>query len=153
VETWSADGFVEEYAKSDPLLLTQLSRPSRMSDADFSSRVSTRAQQEGSTTPAILVDVFWEDTGTELVIELPGERQAQKLLNALHGRLPFGRELTLVSRKCPPIRFRPAAQFDINWSPQGLVIDGNLDERNVARIVSFVRPNAPGAVVRLPLNG
>ncbi len=150
-ETWSGSGFVEEYAKRDPLLLTDLNRVSAMSDLAFSDVANARATAEGSEIPAVALDVRWEDTGSELVIEFPGDQQAQKLLNALRGRLPFGRTLLVVSHGGPPIGFKPAESFDINWSPQGLFIDGNLDEPNVARIVGFIRPDSPGSVVRLPL--
>jgi hypothetical protein len=152
-ETWSGTGFVEEYLKRDPLLLTDLHRASAMADGTFRTAVDTRAEAEGSEIPAVALEVYWEDTGSDLVIEFPGEKQAQKLLNALRGRLPFGRALLVVSPGCPPIGFKPSERFDINWSPEGLFIDGNLDEPNVARIVEFIRPDAPGAVVRLPLNG
>jgi hypothetical protein len=151
VETWSPQGFVEEYKKSDPLLLTDLTRPSRMADVTFRKTVAARASAEGSSVPAILLDVSWEDTGDELVIEFPGEQQAQKLLDALRGRLPFGEKLLVISPDGPPIGFAPAKEFDINWSDRGLFIDGNLDEPNFSRIVDFIRPDAGGATVRLPL--
>jgi hypothetical protein len=152
-QTWSPRGFVEEYAKRDPLLLTDLARPSAMADADFCARVDGRAEEEGSELPVILLDVAWQDTGTELVIEFPGGREAQKLLDGLAGRLPFGNSLEVVSRRSPPLTFRPAEAFAIAGSPKGLIIDGHLDDANLAAILAYADPNAGGGTVRIARKG
>ncbi len=151
IETWSAGGFAEELAKRDPLLLTDSGRASLMEDATAREVIDRRAHEEGSTNPVIVSDMYWEDNGSELVIEFPGGADAAKLLAALHGHLDFGQPLLVATRTTPPITFTPADAFDINWSPDGLHIEGRLDEPNLARIVSFIRPDAPGSVVRLPL--
>ncbi len=151
IETWSAGGFAEELAKHDPMLLTDSTRASLMNDPSAREVIDGRAREEGSSNPVIVADMYWEDTGSELRIEFPGGADAEKLLAALHGRLDFGQPLLVATRTSPPITFTPADTFDINWSPDGLHIDGRLDDPNLARIVSFIRPDAPGSVVKLPL--
>ena len=151
VETWSGDGFLEEHCKRDPLLLTDLGRASLLDDPSFRETVDRRAKAEGSTRPAIAVEVAWEHTGTGLVIEFPGGPQAAKLLAALRGRLPFGHRLIVLSPHCPPIAFRPAERFHIDWSPEALVIDGGLDDPDVARILELIQPESSGTRVTLQL--
>lgn len=151
-ETWSPASFGTLWRQHDPLLLTDLARASLMDDPAFRDAAEAGARAEGSTVPAILLDVAWEETAEALVIELPGGREAQKLLDALRGRVGFGRQLVVVSNRSAPIAFRPGAEFDISWSQNGLILVGDLDEPNMAQILSYVRPDAGGGIVRLPLS-
>lgn len=151
-ETWSPHGFMEEYLVRDSLLLTDLSRPDAMEDSGFRSRVDERAEREGSEIPAFVLNVYWQMTPSNLEIEFPGGREAQKLLDALQGRLSFGQPFTVICREAPPIHFVPSAEFAIDWSSDGLTLHGTLENVNIAGILEFVRPDAPLSVVRIPLS-
>lgn len=142
-ETWSPEGFMEEYSVRDSLLLSDLSRPDAMKESEFRSRVDERASREGSEIPAFVLNVYWQMTPTNLEIEFPGGREAQKLLDALHGRLSFGRPFEVICREAPPIQFVPSDEFAIEWTSGGLILYGTLENANMASIVEFIRPDAP----------
>ncbi|MBL4636806.1 MAG: suppressor of fused domain protein [Kofleriaceae bacterium] len=140
IETWSASAFIEEYLKRDPLLLTDLKRESAMQDMDFRTKVDARAKAEGSTTEAILLDVYWSlDEGT-VSIEFPGGDEAAKLMAALEGRLPFNEQLVVLAHDCTPIIFRSADEVAFHIEDSALVIEGKLGSAAFHEITKAIRP-------------
>ena len=150
IQTWSTEGFLEELDALDPLLLTALERSSFMDVPAFATIVDMRARHEGSRCPAFVLEARWDVTDTHLEIELPGGREAAKLIAALHGRLPFGEPLTVISRVSPPITFLPGMAFDIQETERGLELTGSLDSGGLAKLVASIDPRQPGTTIQIP---
>ena len=138
-ETWSGASFVDEYRGRDPLLLTDLNRPSAMADESFALRCARRAEDEGSRVPAILVDVAWQATPGGIVLELPGGREAAKMRDAILGRLPFGRTLLIAGRRSAPLVFRPAEVPRMQATPEGLVLEGAFEHAPAQRVLTALQ--------------
>lgn len=151
-ETWSGWGFAEEFAAKDPLLLTDLHRSGLMADDAFAAVVNSRADQEGSEMDSIYAEVYWKAKRRELRIEFGGGKQAQKILDAIHGRLGFGQPLVLMSPNSPPIVFTAREEPDIRWTDEALYISGLLGDPNIESIMQYIRPDAPASVVRVPFD-
>jgi len=143
IETWSASAFIEEYLERDPLLLTDLRRTSAMQDAAFQTNADARAKEEGSTTEAILLDVYWAVEESTLSIEFPGGAAAAKLLAALEGRLPFNRQLVVMAHDCGPIVFRNADDVGFHLEEGALVIEGTVGSAAFHEISKAIRPENP----------
>lgn len=143
IETWSASAFIEEYLERDPLLLTDLRRTSAMQDAAFQTNADARAKEEGSTTEAILLDVYWAVEEGTLSIEFPGGAAAAKLLAALEGRLPFNRQLVVMAHDCGPIVFRNADEVGFHLEEGALVIEGTVGSAAFHEISKAIRPENP----------
>ncbi len=153
IMTWNGASFLEEYTSIDPALLTDLERPSAMAQQGFVDTVNERAHKEGSIVPAIQSDIFWYPEDGALIMEFPGGAEAQKLLDAFHGRISFGERLMVIPRQnCPPLHFNPPREFDMILNERGLFISGNLEDSMLKDLVALINPDESGSVVRLDLS-
>lgn len=147
VETWSARGFLEEMTKVDPLLLSPPMRRSLMEDATFRVAVDHRAAVEGCEMDCAVFDLAWRQDDHGLEIELPSGRGAKRLLDALHGRIGFGRPLLAVSTRSSPVEFLPGPPA-IEASEQGLRLCGDLRDGPIAGLIQAVR----GGMTVMPIS-
>lgn len=134
VDTWSRSEFIEAYAARDPLLLTDLNRPSAMDDPEFRAAVDARAASEGSEVEAFRIDASWTIGEDAVYVRLPAGREGRKLLEGLRRRVPFGEELTILCPSSPPITFTHG-EFDLQIASSHLVIGGDLDDPTMLEIL------------------
>jgi hypothetical protein len=147
VETWSASGFIEELRKCDPLLLSPLDRPSWMSDVAFLSAVEVRAAEEGSDMDSALFDVAWAMTDRGIEIALPAQgRAADRLREAICGRVGFGRRLAAFSRSSPMIAFEPAGP-QLEVFNDALVLGGDMDAPIIRAMLAALDAGQPRLVI------
>jgi len=124
-ETWSFRGFLEELVKIDPLLLSPPMRACHLDDPDFRRIVDGRAAAEGSDVDAALFELRWEPTASGALLHLPRGQAARRLLDALQGRLGFGRRLVAFSMAAPPVVFTPGPH-EVRITPRALELSGDL---------------------------
>jgi len=137
VETWSPRGFIEELGRRDPLLLSPIARRSWMDDVQFLAAVERRAADEGSEMDSAMFDVAWSMSEDRVVIELPHGRGAERLREALCGRIGFGRRLGALSRTSPMIAFEPQ-QHGIKVFRDALMIGGDLDSPTLRALLAAI---------------
>lgn len=147
IETWSTRGFLEELRARDPQLLSPLARPSWMSDPAFRGRVETRAAEEGSEIDAAQFDLAWTVSERGVEIALPQGRAADRLREAIYGRVGFGRRLAAFSRvRSPMIAFDPAAP-EVEVFQDALVLGGGLDAPIIRALVGALEDGSPSLVI------
>jgi hypothetical protein len=145
VETWSPRGFLEELRRRDPLLLSPIGRTSWMSDRDFRAAVERRAADEGSELDSAMFEIAWTFDDRGVVIELPRGRGADRLREALCGRVGFGRRLGAFSRSSPIIAFEPDRE-GIDVLEDALVIGGDLDSPAIRALLAALDAGDPQVV-------
>lgn len=150
IETWNCSRFIEEWAAEDPRLLTDPQRGTVLRGS-LGGRCRARATTEGSSVGQLYIEggfTFTEDGGLEL--HFPGGHQAQRIKDVLRARLAFDRPLFLVG---PPgagtVAFIPGSPFSAEVQDDQLVFYGSLADPELQEILSFLRPDSPGATVRL----
>lgn len=107
-----------------------------MGDPSFTSACKVRAGQEGSSIPAVKLNVSWSEKGDTIELKFPGGAPGAKLADAIQGRLKFGRGLVVVSTLGPPIVFEPAEVFALHVTAQGLVVQGALHDAAFIRFLA-----------------
>lgn len=145
VETWSARGFIEELEKHDPLLLSPITRESWMSHPALRTAVELRAADEGSEMDSALFDFRWSVTDRGVVIELPQGRAADRMREAICGRVGFGRRLGAFSASSPMIAFEPEAT-GVEIFQDALVLGGALDAPPVRALIGALDAGEPRLV-------
>jgi suppressor of fused-like protein len=148
VETWSVRGFVEELLRRDPLLLSPPERPSWMSDVAFRTAVEVRAAEDGSEMDAALFDLAWAHTDQGIEIELPAGRAADRLREAICGRVGFGRRLVAISRSSPAIAFVPDAP-PIQLSDDALIFGGDMTAPMIRTLLAALDAGQSQLLIRL----
>jgi hypothetical protein len=136
VETWSAAGFLEEMLRVDPRLLSPPQRRSLMDDPSFQAAVDRRAAAEGSDIDAAMFEIAWRQHADGLQIQLPSGQAAKRLLDALRGRVGFGRPLLAVSSSSPPIEFVPG-EPSVHVG-RALRLSGDLETGPIAALIAAV---------------
>ncbi len=140
VETWSAKGFLEELRAVDPLLLTPLKRTSLVDDPAFRARVEKRFAAEGSDMDSVMFDVAAISREGRLELTLPGTPAGrERLINAMVGRVGFGRKLVAHSAQgSRPIVFALAAA-KTGAAEQYFVVSGDLEQGDAAEVLRALR--------------
>ncbi len=141
VETWSAKGFLEELLRVDPLLLSPLTRPSHMAHPEFAREVDRRAAEEGSEMDSATFDLAWHHAGDEAELSLPTGQAARRLLDALIGRIGFGRPMLAFSFASKPVEFLPGPP-GVEVSASALHLSGDLSDGPIAELVRALRAGA-----------
>lgn len=90
VKEWDAQAFLKEFARTNPLLLTDLERPSILADAAQAASYRARAEADGSSMVSTFVEQCRVLPGKPLVWEI-GALGVDSLLRGLKGRLLHGR--------------------------------------------------------------
>jgi len=122
IEAWNAERFCELIARENPLLMTDLDRPSFLEDASFSEQVRECTLQDGSSTPAMYTPYLrYVESGEETKFVL-GALMATGLSNHLLGRIPFGRDLTVYSDDFS-VQFVPGDTFSFSHSEDEVQIE------------------------------
>lgn len=150
VETWSAKGFLEELRRVDPLLLSPLERACWLDDAGFSATVAQRFEREGSDIDAALFELLINHDGGQLELYFPKTEGGRKrLLDALVGRVGFGRRLVALTRFTPPIDFSLRVGPKSSFSPRGIEITGDASQGDAAAVLNALRSGAPSVTLTM----
>jgi Suppressor of fused protein (SUFU) len=144
--TWDPAAFLELVRGEDPLLLSPLQRASYMTT--LQAAIEPRAQREGSVVEGVLLVLGWQQLPNAVRILLPQGPAARQALNAIRGRIGFGRKLVAFSSAGAPITFVPGpAGMDI--TQQGLEVAGDLASPPISTIVDGLSSGAPSVDLAL----
>jgi hypothetical protein len=144
--TWDPAAFLELVRGVDPLLLSPLQRASYMTT--LQDTIEPRAQREGSVVEGVLLVLGWQQLPNAVRIALPQGPAARQALNAIRGRIGFGRKLVAFSSVGPPITFVPGpAGMDV--TAQGLELTGDLASPPISMIVEALSSGAPSVDLAL----
>lgn len=114
---WNASRFSELMQESNPLLITDLTRQSSLTNRDFVGRVQELSQAEGASASIMCTNEFrvLRDPQQNKVVLAVGAIVAPSLGKRLLGRIPFGREFRLVGEE-DEISFKPGDEFTVQTS-------------------------------------
>jgi hypothetical protein len=114
-ELWSPAHLLDEIARRDPSLTTNLARPSWSSDIALASAMRRGARAEGSATVALVVPgLRWSRDGNEWIIRMPAALLPH-VFQVADVRMPFGRKLLLHD-------YDPAPRSEVGLSPTAISI-------------------------------
>jgi hypothetical protein len=138
---WNTMALLEVLAPRLPLYVTDIDRPSLLSDPELAEAVRAGIERDGSSSGLLFVGTAgWEEEGGGTTLRL-GALQAPMIRQSLRGRLPFGRSLAIQSQDGGVLRFEPADGFGVERLDGGNlsigVPDAALDD-----LVDAVRPEA-----------
>ena len=90
IKAWSSSGWLALWQETNPLLVTDLDRPSLLSDPAFAAEVEGRTEAEGSMLTGLNVDVLdWDESpdGVELTL---GALSIEPVITLLRQRVGHG---------------------------------------------------------------
>ena len=120
VQTWDAEKFLGTILKRDPILLTDLRRPTWLADASFAREVDEGRRRDGSSQSVAFVGkAEWEARDDARVVL--GAKAVHSLLRVLPWRLPFGRPLA-ISGSRQTIRLVPGESSTWRAEPEVLIV-------------------------------
>lgn len=137
VKDWRCEGFLELVARYDPLMTTDLRRPSYLHDPRFREACQLGAQREGSSHGSSFAsEVRWQTTsqGVELTI---GAIAVPDLLRMLRLRLPYNRSYRLHGRR-GTVKFRPGLRGGFHVQGRELEVEVPWDA--ASRMAETLRP-------------
>ena len=122
IKAWHTREFAALAAKHMPLLVTDLRRASLMNDPEFAASVAQGIARDGSSTGLLFADrVAWQagdGPGNRPLHITLGATAAGEAAAVLPGRVPFGRELTLLSSS-HAVAFAPGKSCSWTYSEGG----------------------------------
>jgi len=105
-EAWDTERFLGLIQRSDPLLLTDLKRSSRLLDPSLAQEVQQGSARDGSSQATLFAAKVEWSVGVAAQVTL-GANAVSQLLRLLPQRLPYGREFALAGSR-QLVRFEPA---------------------------------------------
>ncbi|USB32980.1 suppressor of fused domain protein [Paenibacillus sp. YPG26] len=146
MQAWNTIGVLREASESGrlPLYVTDLSRPSLLSDSQLCEKIRLCAARDGSSTGFLFVDQLeWEERkgllrGVSYHLSL-GAKQASVISQVLPGRLLKGNPLTL-SSSGNRVTFYPGGDSDVTVQDSG--IDLTLSKDAVQELADRLEPVA-----------
>jgi len=120
LQGWDAEKFLGLLSTRDPLLLTDLRRPTWLGDPSFAREIDERSRQDGSSQYIAFVGRAEWEAGADARVTL-GAKAVQSLLRLLPLRLPFGRPFALSSSN-HVVRFDPGESAGWRVDKETLVI-------------------------------
>ncbi|MCA9618747.1 MAG: suppressor of fused domain protein [Myxococcales bacterium] len=119
-DAWDGEAFLDVLLGQEPMLLTDLARPSLLADPVRAAALWARAEAEGSSSEGAFVeDLAWEPA-EELTLRI-GALFLPALLRGLRHRLPQGRDFVLTTPN-GRLRLAPGAVFGFDGSEDDLVL-------------------------------
>jgi len=153
---WHTARVLDLLRETDPLLVTDLSRASLLSNTSAAKRIHEGIDRDGSQSDRVFVaKVEWEATGrgpTRALNVTLGARAVESLLPKLRSRLAHGRDFALVGKE-QTVRFRAANEWKwavrdgtptLDLSPAALAA---LRERLPVKRGRYELPELPGVVL------
>ena len=114
---WDAQGVIDLLAELDPMMLTDLDRPSLFDDAALAAQIRARMDREGASASFDSGgDVRWEKDGDGVVVTL-GALYVKAPLRGLRRRIPFERDYVLRARG-RQLKLSPAGQVALSASDE-----------------------------------
>lgn len=135
ISSWNASAFLELRSRTDPFLLTDLSRGSWLTDRAFATEVVARTRQDGSSCGWLSV-VLDCDTASEPACVRVQSIAVDSLSRRLLGRLPYGRELTLNDQD-HTVMFKPGEQSRLALVEGAVII--TLRRDHAAKLAELLR--------------
>jgi hypothetical protein len=109
VKDWSCGRTLEYVGRQWPLLITDLSRDSVLSDTELAAEVRKQAEEEGSSQGEVFVkEARWQTNGDSLVITV-GATAASDIIRLLRSRLMHDRPFAVYGRK-QGVAFQPGSR-------------------------------------------
>jgi hypothetical protein len=138
ISSWNASAFLELRKRYDPLLLTDLSRASWMTDAKFAAEVARRSEQDGSSCGWLALELECLTKSDPVCVRVQSIA-VQGLRRRLLGRLSYGRELTL-NGKDATVVFRPGKQSRMRLVEDAVTI--TLKDDHLRELAEALQPHA-----------
>jgi suppressor of fused len=139
-QDWDTSALLEVLRSSAPLLATDLSRTSMLSDAGTAATVRDAIATEGSSMGGIHSDdLEWTISGDRVEIAL-GATAVPRLLRMLRGRLPFDRPFS-AQGPTMSLNVSPGEAFDAHDAGED-ALHMTLSPADVAGILAALRPIA-----------
>jgi hypothetical protein len=138
ISSWDAAAFLQLHGRDDPLLLTDLSRVSWMTDAKFAAEVARRTEEDGSSCGWLAL-VLECDVASDPVCVRVQTIAVDGLKRRLLGRLPYGRELTLNGKEATVV-FKPGKQSRLKRVEDTAII--TLQKNHLIELVELLQPHA-----------
>lgn len=122
-DLWTPQGFLGCFSQRDASLCTEITRASAAADASFVSAIEAGSQREGSQISFVAVPgVQWgQDESNAVLVEFPGGAHAQRILQMIRARLPFGKHLLVHDidpEKSDAVAFEPG-EGEISFRNEG----------------------------------
>ena len=141
IQDWDAEKFLDELAKDNPLLVTDLSRNCLLDDPAIRSMVEAEIDRDGSKCGLLYTEASrWairNDSVGDVAHVSIGANQAERFVKLLRGRIPYGRDFHLLS-KYGSISFFPGDRASWTTDDTGLTI--TLTKPLATRVAEQVRP-------------
>lgn len=142
--SWDTAKFLKLLAKDDPLLVTDLSRKSRMSDPTFAAKVEKLWKREGSSCEVVFCKVSLDRRKNPPLIRMQSIG-VERLLRQLLGRIPFGNDFTLQGPDLA-VRFRPGPRSQARLSKNRFTI--TLKQEHLRELTESLKPK--GGLYKIP---
>lgn len=152
---WKTARLLDVFRPKLPLLVTDLSRGSMLSDPAIRRAVDEGAARDGSSTGYLMTDLLRWAHRKRLLREpvydiVVGTQQVEEFTRLLPLRLPFGRNLLLAGDDQTRVLFEPADRDDVVVADGQLVL--RLTPTTVRALAETLRPDAGSyAVAGLPI--
>jgi suppressor of fused len=122
IRAWNAKGVLDLLAEGNPQLVTSLTRPSLLADPGRAGRVAERTATEGSSSGATFATQLAVAHEGETVRLQIGARAVESVQTLLGGRIPFGRDFTVLGGDTS-VLCRPADAPSLSAEGNRLVLD------------------------------
>jgi len=133
LDLWSPEGFRACLVARNPQLVTAIDRAHYTSDDAFVSTIRAGSRKDGSTVSHVAVPgVLWgQDEETHaLTVSFPGGAHAERILEMVRARLPFGRHLLVHDTdpaKTDAVVFEPAGALGFRNEGRTLIMSMPAD--------------------------
>ncbi|GAA1262467.1 hypothetical protein Psi02_74920 [Planotetraspora silvatica] len=145
---WDALGLLGVLRTRLPLLVTDLTRDSVIDDPDLAAAIEDGARRDGSSTGGLYVqEARWKtDSRPEKTVLTFGANAAERIAQALAGRLPYGRDLSIAAPG-GGVRLRPGDHVTVTESGDGYV-EVEIPPDVLSELTTVLHPTAGVHVLR-----
>ncbi len=153
VKAWNSGAFVSMIARTNPLLVTDLTRQSMLADAAVAREVQIRTEAEGSSTGGIYIDHLTWEIGDQVAVEI-GASAVSDLVRLLRDRVGVGQD-AFVEGRYSAIRLRSGEAWA--HATDDAVLSVTLPPSEASALASLLQPRAaeyilpslPGLLIRI----
>ncbi|GAA4977132.1 suppressor of fused domain protein [Actinoplanes utahensis] len=122
VRQWHAEGLLALLAERNPLLVTDLDRPSALDDPVIRAAAEAGRERDGSSTGMLMIAGFRWSADEDGTIRLSfKEINAPQVPAGVKDRLPYGRELWLDGDDRTRVKLIPAAAYAVRQPGDGVL--------------------------------
>ena len=143
ISSWNAAAFLELRQSNLPLLFTDLSRTSWLTDGVFSAEVARRSREDGSSCGWLSLVLDCNTRSNPIVVRIQSiavDGFSRRLL----GRLPYGRELTLNGKEAT-VLFKPGSSSIVQLIEDAVTITLRTEDSATGQVPSATSGHLSGS--------